>query len=69
MVKLTICSSVEDHGSGWSDLWDTNDNNLWDKGEPSPALIDIIEQRRDILLPWTPDGQRKKVLVPVRFLL
>ncbi|PKY00968.1 thiopurine S-methyltransferase family protein [Aspergillus campestris IBT 28561] len=59
--------SVQDHGSGWSNLWDTGKSDLWDRGKPSPALIDIIEnysRSEDILHPFTPDGRRKKALVP-----
>lgn len=58
---------MEDHGSAWSDLWDTDNSGLWDRGKPSPALIDLIEQRQhDLFHPLTADGRRKKVLVPVR---
>ncbi|KAE8150625.1 hypothetical protein BDV25DRAFT_129389 [Aspergillus avenaceus] len=35
---------IDDHGSGWSSLWDSNESDLWDRGRPSPALIDIVEQ-------------------------
>ncbi|KAJ5927617.1 thiol methyltransferase [Penicillium verrucosum] len=56
--------ALQDHGSGWSALWDTKDNVLWDRGKPSPALIDLIEQRKDLFQPLTANGRRKKVLVP-----
>ncbi|KAK5806884.1 hypothetical protein VI817_001142 [Penicillium citrinum] len=36
---------------------------MWDRGKPSPALIDLIE-KDDILNPITAEGRRKKVLVP-----
>jgi hypothetical protein len=42
---------------------------MWDRGKPSPALIDLLEQREDILSPIAANGQRKKILVPVRSLL
>ncbi|KAE8338033.1 hypothetical protein BDV24DRAFT_177144 [Aspergillus arachidicola] len=60
---------LEDHGSGWSSLWDSNESDLWDRGKPSPALIDLIEQEKDnaIFRPLKPDGQRKKALVPYNF--
>ncbi|KAB8212057.1 hypothetical protein BDV34DRAFT_208535 [Aspergillus parasiticus] len=60
---------LEDHGSGWSSLWDSNESDLWDRGKPSPALIDLIEQKKDTALfrPLKPDGQRKKALVPYNF--
>ncbi|KAF5863464.1 hypothetical protein ETB97_010096 [Aspergillus alliaceus] len=31
---------------------------------PSPALIDILEGRQDLLNPFTADGRRKRALVP-----
>lgn len=62
---LTIHRALQDHGSGWSALWDTKDNVLWDRGKPSPALIDLIEQRKDLFQPLTANGRRKKALIPV----
>jgi hypothetical protein len=29
-------------------------------------LVDIVEQERELLNPFTADGKRKKALVPVR---
>ncbi|QRD81434.1 hypothetical protein F9C07_2054151 [Aspergillus flavus] len=48
---------LEEHGSGWSSLWDSNESDLWDRGKPSPALIDLIEQEKDaaIFRPLKPD--------------
>ncbi|KAF9886492.1 hypothetical protein FE257_011399 [Aspergillus nanangensis] len=61
--------SIQDHGPGWSNLWDTGNSSLWDRGKPSPALIDTIEshqQTRDDCLfhPIAADGRRKRALVP-----
>jgi hypothetical protein len=64
--QLTPGRAVDDHGTGWSDLWDNNESNLWDRGRPSPALIDLIEQRPDIFNSHAADECRKKALVPVR---
>ncbi|KAF2762413.1 thiol methyltransferase [Pseudovirgaria hyperparasitica] len=37
----------------------------WDKGFPSPALVDALAQKKDILgSPITRDGKRKTALVP-----
>lgn len=58
----TSTSSPDDQTAGWSKLWDTDSSNLWDRGMPSPALIDFIEERVN---PLTEDGRRKKALVPV----
>lgn len=57
--------SIEDHGLGWSSLWDSGESDLWDRGKASPALVDIIEQKSDLLSPFNPDGSRKKAIVPV----
>ncbi|KAL5383092.1 hypothetical protein DPSP01_006072 [Paraphaeosphaeria sporulosa] len=54
----------EQYGAGWSELWEKGESNLWDRGFPSPALTDIIAERRDILSPLNVDGSRKRVLVP-----
>ncbi|KAE8384562.1 S-adenosyl-L-methionine-dependent methyltransferase [Aspergillus alliaceus] len=37
---------------------------FWDRGMPSPALIDILEGRQDLLNPFTADRRRKRALVP-----
>ncbi|PYH92842.1 S-adenosyl-L-methionine-dependent methyltransferase [Aspergillus ellipticus CBS 707.79] len=55
---------IEDHNNGWKNLWDTDNSDMWDRGKPSPALINLLEQREDIISPVTADGRRKKVLVP-----
>ncbi|EFW17267.1 conserved hypothetical protein [Coccidioides posadasii str. Silveira] len=38
-------------------LWDSNINDPWDWGKPSPALINIFEERHDLFCPLTPDGR------------
>ncbi|KAE8389089.1 thiol methyltransferase [Aspergillus alliaceus] len=55
---------VQDHGAAWAALWDAQNNDMWDRGKPSPALIDLVEQREDLFQPLAADGRRKKVLVP-----
>jgi hypothetical protein len=66
---LTSQSPVEDHGSGWSSLWDEGYSDLWDRGKTSPALVDAIDQERELLNPYTADGKRKRAIVPAsRFL-
>ncbi|KAI2857729.1 hypothetical protein CBS115988_3599 [Aspergillus niger] len=55
---------AEDQGSGWSALWDSNESVLWDRGSPSIALVDVVEQQQDVFFPYTRDGRRKKALVP-----
>lgn len=41
------------------------ESDLWDRGKASAALVDIVEQERELLNPFTADGKRKKALVPV----
>ncbi|KAJ9485146.1 hypothetical protein VN97_g8224 [Penicillium thymicola] len=57
-------SSIEDHNDAWNNLWETDNSDMWDRGKPSPALIDLLEQREDILSPIAANGQKKKILVP-----
>jgi len=47
------------HGQKWDQLWGEN-FIPWDKGFPSPALVDLLEERKDLF----PSKGRKKVLVP-----
>ncbi|KAI1772964.1 S-adenosyl-L-methionine-dependent methyltransferase [Hypoxylon cercidicola] len=48
--------------SGWAELWDTNQSDFWDRGKPSPALIDWIELQPDALR--STFDRRLKALVP-----
>lgn len=66
---LTSRSPVEDHGSGWSNLWDEGNSDLWDRGKTSPALVDVVEQERELFNPFTVDGKRKRAIVPASRLL
>ena len=56
-------------GLQWSKLWDAGDFLPWDRGTSSPALVDTLNDRKDILGP-TPfveengKRRRKKALVP-----
>jgi hypothetical protein len=58
-------SSIDDHSAAWSNLWDTDNSDMWDRGKPSPALIDALEQKKDVFNPIVADGRRKRALVPV----
>ncbi|KAL4944564.1 hypothetical protein BDV06DRAFT_220190 [Aspergillus oleicola] len=40
------------HGKAWSDLWDSGESGLWDRGIPSPALIDLIEGHIELFDPF-----------------
>lgn len=53
----------DDHGEGWSKLW--NEGYVpWDRGQASPALVDLLEGKADMLNGFNADGSRKKALVP-----
>ncbi|PLB40682.1 thiopurine S-methyltransferase family protein [Aspergillus candidus] len=64
LISHFLKRPVQDYGPGWSALWDSNNSDLWDRGKPSPALIDLIEQQPLAFSPFTADGRRKKALVP-----
>ncbi|KAL2145869.1 hypothetical protein VTI28DRAFT_5951 [Corynascus sepedonium] len=54
-----------EQAAGWSALWDSEQSDLWDRGKPSPALVDLVESPSD-LIPKPDPGieHRPKVLVP-----
>ncbi|KAJ5579967.1 uncharacterized protein N7459_005952 [Penicillium hispanicum] len=64
LLNTFINRSVEDYVSGWSKLWDAGESDLWDRGKASPALVDLVEKEKQLLNPMTPEGRRKKALVP-----
>jgi len=58
---------AQEQDQGWSELWDSNESDLWDRGKPSPALVDFIEKVAEErgLLARRLDGGRLKALIPV----
>lgn len=54
----------ERQSAGWAELWEFDESNLWDRGKPSPALIDLVESRSEVL-PRPSTGRRLKAFVPV----
>ncbi|CEJ55414.1 hypothetical protein PMG11_01675 [Penicillium brasilianum] len=64
LLNTFLDRPIEDHGSGWSNLWDFGESDLWDRGKASPALVDLVEQETRLFNPFTADGKRKKALVP-----
>ncbi|CAD0094225.1 unnamed protein product [Aureobasidium vineae] len=50
------------HPNRWEHLWQQHDLP-WDKGFASPALADVLADRKD-LLPTAPSGRRPRALVP-----
>jgi hypothetical protein len=56
------------HGGRWQALWEEA-YTPWDRGQPSPALIELLEERKDLVgESWTVDSalgkRRKRALVP-----
>ncbi|EGX47016.1 hypothetical protein AOL_s00097g62 [Orbilia oligospora ATCC 24927] len=59
----------KDQSDGWSSLWETDESDLWDRGKPSPALIDFVEcYGRNIFHDMKKDDRccRLKALVPIK---
>lgn len=52
------------YAKGWAKLWEEGDFLPWDRGRPSPALIDTLENYREVIGNAVFDGRRKKALVP-----
>ncbi|CAG9989461.1 unnamed protein product [Clonostachys byssicola] len=53
----------ERQNSGWAELWDTDQSDLWDRGTPSAALIDWVESHPDQLQSLS-GLHRPRALVP-----
>ena len=54
----------EQQSAAWSELWESEQSDLWDRGKPSPALIDFIESQPETIS--RPEGGRRlRALVPV----
>ena len=66
-LQSVFSTPPAEHGKGWSKLWDEGDFLPWDKGEPNPALVDILTDRRDLIdSPTIEEGgatRRKRALV------
>ncbi|KAG5924851.1 hypothetical protein E4U42_004535 [Claviceps africana] len=57
--------SRSEQTAAWNDLWESDDNDLWDRGMPSPALIDLIESRPEALCAPSLVGRgRLRALIP-----
>ncbi|RKK06685.1 hypothetical protein BFJ68_g17884 [Fusarium oxysporum] len=49
--------------AGWVELWESDHSDMWDRGQPSQAMIDWLESRPSVLA--TPQsGRRPRALVP-----
>jgi SAM-dependent methyltransferase len=69
MAEKTLKAHFETENtpSKWNDLWADN-FSPWDRGAPSPALIDLLAAGTDpdgkALFSASPEGRRKRALVP-----
>ncbi|SPO02436.1 uncharacterized protein DNG_05109 [Cephalotrichum gorgonifer] len=52
----------ESQSSGWTDLWESDQSDLWDRGQPSAPLVEWIVANGDTLR-WE-DRHRPRALVP-----
>ena len=52
------------YADGWSKLWQDGSLLPWDRGKPSPALTDTLENHGDLIGSAVINGRRKKALVP-----
>lgn len=67
-LMATFTMPPSEHGRGWDKLWKEGDFLPWDKGTPNPALVDLLNDRRDLIgSPLVGEGdikRRKRALVP-----
>lgn len=56
--------SGDKYAQGWAKLWEDGSFLPWDRGRPSPALIDTLENHQGLIGRAVLDGRRKKALVP-----
>lgn len=67
-LKAIFSTPPSEHGKGWDKLWKEGDFLPWDKGTPNPALVDLLNDRRDVIgSPLIGEGdsrRRKRALVP-----
>ncbi|KAF5502667.1 Thiocyanate methyltransferase 1 [Colletotrichum aenigma] len=63
LISLFTSKDRERQSVGWAELWESDESNLWDRGKPSPALIDLVESRSEVL-PRPSTGRRLKAFVP-----
>ncbi|KAL2128460.1 hypothetical protein VTI74DRAFT_9173 [Chaetomium olivicolor] len=64
LISHFIGRDRKEQSQGWSELWDTN-KTYWDRGIPSPALIDLVESGTNLIPKPSGTGGRKPLaLVP-----
>lgn len=50
--------SASNEPKKWDELW-KNDFTPWDRGLPNPALLDLLQTRKDLVKPVTGDSAQK----------
>lgn len=63
-LRAHFQAPFDTHPSRWEKLWEKGVLLPWDRGVPSPALVDTLNDKKDLLGNARSDGQRKKALVP-----
>ena len=57
--------AAAEHNKRWDDLWSAGGFLPWDRGHTNPALIDTLNERKDLLpSPKSGTGERARALVP-----
>jgi SAM-dependent methyltransferase len=52
-------------GQGWNSLWESEENDIWDRGMASPALVDYLAARPQIVSDvLAREGRRPRAFVP-----
>ncbi|KAI4144825.1 MAG: hypothetical protein L6R39_004028 [Caloplaca ligustica] len=56
------------HPDRWAKLWETGDFLPWDRGTPNPALLELLNQRKDLIgdcfVEDAGKRRRKRALIP-----
>lgn len=59
-------TSGEERSKKWDELWKMKDFLPWDRSAPSPALVDCLQDRKDVVgeAKDAKQGRRRRALVP-----
>ncbi|KAL8985753.1 MAG: hypothetical protein Q9177_004355 [Variospora cf. flavescens] len=67
-LKAHFDVDTASHPDRWAKLWDAGNFLPWDRGTPNPALVDLLDQRKDLIggcfVEDAGKRRRKRALVP-----
>ncbi|KAI4195039.1 MAG: hypothetical protein LQ348_002528 [Seirophora lacunosa] len=67
-LKAHFNVATTSHPDRWAKLWDAGNFLPWDRGTPNPALVDLLDQRKDLIgdcfVEDAGKRRRKRALVP-----